>query len=166
MDELSQRNDVCLFALDETGIRVESSSFYGWVPKGLPLHAEANGDNKGVNVIGATEILKTFKPYYSIDSSRGGIKPKHAGQFVDKLMRTNRDKEVWVILDNYRPHRSIAHEYESKYNGRLHFIFLPPYSPKLNPEKTIWAWLKDYCTRYSAYAIDKELPQRIRKSST
>jgi len=36
VNELSQRGDVCLFALDETGIRIESSSLYGWAPKGLP----------------------------------------------------------------------------------------------------------------------------------
>lgn len=55
-------------------------------PKGSPLYAEANGDHKG------------------------GIKSKHVGQFIDKLMRKNPGKEVWVILDNYRPHRSIAPE--------------------------------------------------------
>ena len=126
MDELSHRDHVCLFALDETGIRIESNNFYGWAPKGLPLYAEANGDHKGVNVIGATEIL-------------------------------------WVILDNYRPHRSTAPEYESKYQGRLHFMLLPPYSPELNPQENVWAWLKDYCARDSAYTADKELPQRIRK---
>ncbi|MGI6540709.1 MAG: transposase [Bacillota bacterium] len=163
MDELSQRDDVCLFALDETGIRLESSNFYGWAPKGLPLYAEANGDHKGVNVIGATEILKTFKPYYSIYSSREGIKAPHVGRFIDKLMRRNPDKEVWMIMDNYPPHRSIASEYERKYQGRLHFIFLPPYSPELNPEENMWAWPWDYCARESAYAVDKELPQRIRK---
>ncbi len=27
----------------------------------------------------------------------------------------------------------------------------------------MWAWLKDYCAQESAYAVDKELPQRIRK---
>ena len=47
VDELSHRDHVCLFALDETGIRIESNNFYGWAPKGLPLYAEANGDHKG-----------------------------------------------------------------------------------------------------------------------
>ena len=145
MDELSHRDHVCLFALDETGIRIESNDFYGWAPKGLPLYAEANGDHKGVNVIGATEILGSYKPYYSIYPSREGMKSQHIGEFIDKLMHTNSDKEVWVILDNYRPHRSIAPEYESKYQGRLHFMFLPPYSPELNPQENVWAWLKDYC---------------------
>ncbi|MEA4884370.1 MAG: transposase [Clostridia bacterium] len=68
-----------------------------------------------------------------------------------------------MILDTYRPHRSIAPEYESKYQGRLHFMFLPPYSPELNPQENVWAWLKDYCARDSAYSADKELPQRICK---
>ncbi|HBK59716.1 MAG TPA: hypothetical protein DDZ84_02840 [Firmicutes bacterium] len=91
------------------------------------------------------------------------MKSQHVGRFVDKLMRINRDREVKVILDTYRPHRSIAPGYESKYQGRLHFMFLPPYSPELNPQENVWAWLKDYCARDSAYSADKELPQRIRK---
>ena len=127
MDKLSRRDGVCLFALDETGIRRESANFYGWAPKGLPVYAEANGDHKGVNVIGANEILGSYKPYYSIHPSQEGMKSQHVGEFMDKLMQTNSDKEVWVILDNYRPHRSIEPEYESKYQGRLQFMFLPAF---------------------------------------
>ena len=163
MDELAQREDVCLFALDETGIRLESSSFYGWAPRGQRLHVEANGDHKGVNVIGATEILRHYKAFYSMHPSGEGMKTQHVGQFIDKLMRMNNDKEVWVIWDNYRPHRSIASDYEDKYRGRLHFVFLPPYSPELNPQENIWAWLKDCCARTSAYSTIKELRQRIHK---
>jgi hypothetical protein len=37
---------------------------------------------------------------------------RHVGRFIDKLMRVSRGKEVWVILGSYRPHRSIAAEYE------------------------------------------------------
>lgn len=66
MDELSQRDDVCLFALDEIGIRMEFSSVYECAPKGLPLYAKAKGDHNGVNVMGTTEILKTVKPYYDV----------------------------------------------------------------------------------------------------
>ena len=119
MDELSHS----LFAPDETAIRRGSNSFYGWAPKGLPLYAEANGDHKGVNVIGATDMLKGCKPYYSIYSSREDIKSQHVRELVDKLMRTNRGKEAWAILDNYRPHGSIAPEYERKYQGTLHFMY-------------------------------------------
>lgn len=47
VDELSHRDDVCLFALDMTEIRLESSSYYGWAPKGLPVYAEAKGGSQG-----------------------------------------------------------------------------------------------------------------------
>ncbi len=140
-------------------VRIESRSFYWWAPKGLPLCAEANGGHKGVNVIGATEILKTFKPYYSIYSSWEGIEAPHVGRFVDKLMRKNPNRGVWVILDNYPPHRSIASEYERKYQGRLHFTFLPSYSPKVNPGKDMWALLKDYCALDSAIQLTKNCPK-------
>lgn len=49
---------------------------------------------QGMNVIGATEILKTFKPYYSIYSFREGMKAPHVGRFVDKPMRKNPSKDV------------------------------------------------------------------------
>lgn len=72
------------------------------------------------------------------------MKPQHVGEFVDKLMHTNRDKEIWMIMANYRPHRSIAPEYESKCQDRLHFMFVSPYSPDLNPKENIWAWFRDH----------------------
>ncbi|MCR4427195.1 MAG: transposase, partial [Firmicutes bacterium] len=103
------------------------------------------------------------KTYHSVHSPKEGMNSQHVGRFIDKLMRVSRGKEVWVILDNYRPHRFIAPEFERKYRSRLHFLFLPPYSPELNPPENMWAWLKDYCARGSAYSADKELPERIRK---
>ncbi len=110
VDELSHRDDVCLLALVKTGTRLESSRFYVLAPKGLRLYAEANKDHKGINVIGATEILKSYKSYYSIHSSQEGMKSTHVGRFIDKLMRTNRGKEVWVIPNSFRPNKSIASE--------------------------------------------------------
>lgn len=164
VDESFHSDDVCLFVPEETGIRLESGNFDGSVPEGLPLCAEPDGDHKGVNVIGATDILAGHKPYYSIHSSRQGVKSQHVGRFVDRFMCTNRDKGVSVILDNYRPRRSIAAEHESKSWGGLYFVFLLSYSPELNLQESIWAWFKDYCAGDSAYTCDKQLFQRIRES--
>ncbi len=113
---------------DQTGVQ---QSLRMGRPKGLPLYVEANGAHKGVAVIGTKEMPMTYKPYCFIHSSRGGMKSQKACVFVDKLKRTNCDKEVWVILDNYQPHISIATEYESKYQGGLGFLYLPSYWPEL-----------------------------------
>ncbi len=91
------------------------------------------------------------------------MKSHHVGQSVDRLMRVSGGKRVWVISDNYQPHRSIAVEYENKYRGRLYLMFLPPYSPALNLQENIWAWLNDYCSRTSAYSTVKEPHERVRK---
>ena len=90
-----------------------------------------------------------------------GILQERATALADKL--SLRVDVCLFVLNSYRPHRSIALEYESKCHGRLHFMFLPPYSPELNPQENVWAWLKDYSARDSAYTADKELAQRIRK---
>ncbi len=70
-------------------------------PKGLSLYAESNEDHEGVNIIGAAEILKSFKCYYSIHSSGRDTKSEYVGQFIDKQMGTSQYKKALVVLDNY-----------------------------------------------------------------
>ena len=48
-----------------------------------------------------------------------------------------------IVMDNASFHRkSKLQEISQKYNRRL--IFLPPYSPELNPIEKFWAWLKKF----------------------
>lgn len=156
-----------MFALDETGLRLESENFYGWGPIGEPIEVESNGSHKGINVIGATEILREFRFYYSTyESKRGaekGLKSVHVRKFIDKLMRLKEGQEVWIILDNSGAHKKVARECALEYGGRLHLLFLPPYSPELNPQENIWAGLKSYCRARKAYSSIKDLKDRVHR---
>lgn len=118
--------------------------------------------NRSLNVTGAT-ILRDYKFYYSSHPSREGIKAPHVGAFLDKLMGHYPERDVYVIWDNSRGHKAIAEEHERKYQGRLHLLFLPPYSPELNPQENIWCWLKAYCARNRAYSTVKELSAWLAK---
>lgn len=53
-------SDTSLWALDETGKRLESNNFYSWSKIGQSPVIEHNADHTGANIIGATEILKDF----------------------------------------------------------------------------------------------------------
>jgi len=163
LEELTGKDNVCIYALDETGIRLESVNFYSWGPKGMPCAIEAKGSHKGLNIVGATEILRDYRFYYSSHPSEEGMKAHHVGRFLDKLMSREQGKEVYIIWDNSPTHKAIAEEYESKYEGRLHLLFTPPYSPELDPQENIWCWLKAYCARNRAYSTVKELSAWIGK---
>lgn len=47
-----------------------------------------------------------------------------------------------MILDNSRIHYASALQPFLRKNLRLQLVFLPPYSPNLNPVEGLWLWLK------------------------
>jgi isftu1 transposase len=52
-----------------------------------------------------------------------------------------------IVMDNASFHRknqlvSLAQ------NAGLHLVFLPPYSPELNPIENYWSWLKRYLRKF------------------
>lgn len=56
-------------------------------------------------------------------------------------------KHTVVILDNARYHHARLHlEWRTKCENRLTFLFLPPYSPELNPIERVWKLARRLCT--------------------
>lgn len=47
-----------------------------------------------------------------------------------------------LILDNSRIHHATELQLFLKEHPRLQLVFLPPYSPNLNPVEGLWLWLK------------------------
>jgi putative transposase len=54
----------------------------------------------------------------------------------------NRGKKIYMVLDNARFHYAKRLKpIIEKYKDKLELVFLPPYSPDLNPIERVW-WLK------------------------
>ena len=67
---------------------------------------------------------------------------KDHGKNQRKEVQANQYLGWYLSLDNARFHRkSILTKLAEKKN--CHVLFLPPYSPDLNPIEKRWAWLKD-----------------------
>jgi putative transposase len=61
--------------------------------------------------------------------------------FLVKTIKRFDGKKVYMVLDNVRFHHAKRLKpILEKYKHRIEFIFLPPYSPDLNPVERIW-WL-------------------------
>ncbi len=50
-------------------------------------------------------------------------------------------KNAIIVMDNASFHRK-KHLFDIAQNYGYRLIFLPPYSPELNPIEKFWAWLK------------------------
>ena len=61
--------------------------------------------------------------------------------FLSDIRNANGDRSVVAVLDNFRAHHSkAATEHAESLNIRL--VFLPPYSPDLNPIEFVWKKMK------------------------
>ncbi len=61
--------------------------------------------------------------------------------FWKKIVKENKGKIVVLILDNPKTHHSIKTVTKAKELGII-LVFLPPYSPDLNPVEYVWKTIK------------------------
>lgn len=61
--------------------------------------------------------------------------------FFKDIRFRNPEKEIVVILDNFRSHRA-KDSVKCAQECSIKLIFLPPYSPDLNPIEFIWKSIK------------------------
>jgi transposase len=63
-------------------------------------------------------------------------------EFLKRLM-VNAEKPVFLIVDGHPIHKAkMVKRYVESLDGKLKLFYLPPYSPHLNPDETVWAHVK------------------------
>ena len=68
-------------------------------------------------------------------------------EFLKKLRQANFDHFLIIILDNAKIHKAkIIREFCQK--NQIIFVYLPPYSPDLNPIEFVWKDLKKKLSEY------------------
>lgn len=82
-----------------------------------------------------------------IKISSDDIKKETEKQIIENMKQANithelkKEKQIIIILDNYRTHKSKIFQ-EACAILNIKIIFLPPYSPHLNPIEQIWKSIK------------------------
>ena len=85
-------------------------------------------------------------------------KKEYVCEFLDEIRLKNPVKNIVVILDNFRSHRANETLNYAKYLG-IELVFLPPYSPDLNPIEYIWKSIKKIISK--EFIIDQDHMKRI-----
>lgn len=118
-----------LLWLDETGIRSDHASGRTWAPKGQTPVVEQSGRRFSCNVISAI----SNRGEMAFMTFRGGFDAGRFCSFLGRLLKHEATRPVHLILDNHPVHVCRKVRQFAASNPRLKLIFLPPYSPQLNP---------------------------------
>lgn len=84
--------------------------------------------------------------FYSINGSnlidfKESSKAESICEFLEEIVEENRGKIIVLILDNSKAHKADKTKTKARKLGII-LVFLPPYSPDLNPVEFIWKTIK------------------------
>lgn len=137
--------------LDECGIRKDWIRRYGYAPIGKRCYGEHDWHGKNqVNAIGAVCENRLF----AVGLFNHSIDKETFKAWMEQLLIPALPKDSVVVMDNAAFHKSEEISNLLKENGHG-ILWLPPYSPDLNPIEHKWAWVKSIRNKLRINDIDK-----------
>jgi transposase len=121
-----------LYFMDAIHPEYQSQAVCGWIKKGDKKTIQTTGKQSRLHFSGALSLSKMepfIKEYKTID----------ADAIIDffKELENNPSEKIYVVLDNARAHRNKKLEAYLE-NSKISLVYLPPYSPNLNPIERLW----------------------------
>lgn len=129
-----------LVFIDETWIKTNMTPLRGWGPRGRRLPAKApHGHWQTLTFIAALRHDRVDAPCVIDGPINGTLFTAYIEQFLAPTLTPG---DI-VILDNLGSHKGKAARAAVRARG-AHLIFLPPYSPDLNPIEQLFAKVKHW----------------------
>ena len=139
-----------LVFLDETGLKTNMTKLTGWAPCGERLISFAPfGHWQSQTFIAALRHNRLDAPWV-ID---GPMNRELFERYVETQLAPTLKVGDVVILDNLSSHKSVKAAEMLRAVGAW-FLFLPPYSPDLNPIETAFSKLKALIRKAAARSYD------------
>ena len=138
-----------LVYIDESGIEETINKDRGWSKKGTILPGSKSGKYyRRTNIIAGYVNGNSIAPFVF----KGSCNTELFNKWVEEgLIKELKPGQI-VVMDNAAFHRSLKTKELIESVG-CKLIFLPPYSPDLNPIEKFWAnmkrWLKDQIERFN-----------------
>ena len=138
-----------LVYIDESGIELTTVKDRGWGKKSQPLAGKKSGKYyERTNIVAGYVNKKSIAPMVFNGSCNTELFNKWVEQFLIKELKPGQV----VVMDNASFHRSQKTKELIESVG-CKLIFLPPYSPDLNPIEKFWAnmkrWIKQQITHFN-----------------
>lgn len=144
-----------IFFFDEGRFGLQSTIARIWGKRGKPTYIKVKQGYKNFYIYSCIcpntgESFSLFLPE---------IRTEMMNIFFEEFSKKYPDKEVIIILDQAGWHKSK----NLKIPDNIKLIFLPPYSPELNPVERLWKWLRKEVTHNNIFETLKELMNALIK---
>ena len=127
-----------VFYLDECGVDHRLYREWARAPRGEKIYAEISGGHrKRTSIISASQNSKLVAPFIFEGSCNADV----VDAYFEKVLLPQIPKGSIIILDNASFHKSPTTQ-KLVENAECELLFLPTYSPDLNPIEHVWAKLK------------------------
>ncbi len=157
-----------LWFLDQSGFAPTLPTSYSWGRLGTRLvvpHEAPQG--RRVNVVGAVAPDDPAGPRFVYETRRkaeGRYDAVAHLAFVRHLAGADdRPRPCVIVLDNYSVHHShlVKEAIPRLAELDIHFCFLPPYSPELNPIEPLWKQVKYHDLPVRSHPTDVALQAAV-----
>jgi transposase len=139
-----------LVFIDESGSNVAMTPDYAWAPRGQRVH-DWVPRNRGTvtTMVGAMALTGLL----AIMTVEGGTDEEVFEAFVRNVLVPKLQPGHIVVMDNVGAHKCQAALARIEQAGAS-VLFLPPYSPELNPIEEYWSKLKHLLKKFGARTRD------------
>lgn len=156
-----------LVYIDESGMDDRQRSDYAWALRGERYHAQKPGKKtQRLSMIGALHLK--HKNFFAPMIFEGTCNSALFFEWIDKILIPELPVNCCVVMDNASIHRS-AKIKEKIESAGCHLIYLPPYSPDLNPIEHYWFKIKHSIKKLMTllgYSLEKAMTTVLKKVSS
>jgi len=139
----AKRENAMIYFFDESGIRSDYHAGTTWAERGKTPVIKATGARYGFNILSAVNALGQFR-FMIIDKSVNATIFK---AFLERLI-VGANKKIFLIVDGHPAHKAkLVKEFLKENADEIELFFLPAYSPELNPDELVWAYMKPRLSR-------------------
>jgi transposase len=138
--KLAKREKARIFFADEASVRSDYHSGTTWAPRGQTPIVPSTGARFSLNLVSAVSPRGEMR-FMTINGRM------NADKFIEFLQRLIKGAKhpVFLIVDGHPTHRAVkVKKFVVSTKGMLQLFFLPPYSPELNPDESVWNYLKNH----------------------
>ncbi len=120
-----------------------------WTPSGEQAKIESAGNDEKYQVFGSVD----YRCGELVFSQEARKRTSEYLSHLDQILSHWPDRPIVLITDNYQIHKTKAvKELERKYFGRFIQVYLPTYSPHLNPIEMLWRYVRRLVTHNYKFA--------------